>query len=168
MRTRRVCIIAAIVYGMAPSVTLATALIQWRDDLGGARIPSGPPQGRIRGIEFKPDRVELQGSQLTIRQGADFFADREFKVLMSGPQKALQGRKFAVQEDTDFGKSPHVHMSWRPKGETMPKTRMYMEGYLMRLEFGRISSGRIPGKIYLCIPDFKRSFVAGTFSAVVK
>jgi hypothetical protein len=142
--------------------------LQWRDSLESVRIPNSPPRGRIRGVDFKPDRVELQGSHLTIRQGADFFADLEFRVLMSGPQSALQGRKFKVDEDMELGRIPHVHMSWRPKGESLPKTKMYMDGYLMRLEFGRISNGRLPGKIYLCIPDFKRSYVAGAFSAVVK
>jgi len=36
------------------------------------------------------------------------------------------------------------------------------------LEFGNISGNKIPGKIYLCLPDKAKSFVAGTFEAEIK
>jgi len=37
----------------------------------------------------------------------------------------------------------------------------------MRLEFGALSKGKLPGKIYLCTPDAEKSYVMGTFNAVV-
>ena len=38
----------------------------------------------------------------------------------------------------------------------------------MRLEFGKLSGGKLPGKIYLCLPDQEKSFIAGTFEVQVK
>src|SRR5687767_5867756 len=40
-------------------------------------IPNAPASGRLRGKPFTPDRVELEGNKLAIRQGKDFFADLE-------------------------------------------------------------------------------------------
>ena len=38
----------------------------------------------------------------------------------------------------------------------------------MRLKFGKRKDGRLPGTIYLCIDDKEKSFVTGTFEAVVE
>jgi hypothetical protein len=38
----------------------------------------------------------------------------------------------------------------------------------MKLEFGPIAANKMPGKIYLCLPDFSKSFVAGTFNAEIR
>jgi hypothetical protein len=37
-------------------------------------------------------------------------------------------------------------------------------GYALRLEFGADKDGRIPGKIYLCLPDDRKSWLAGSFT----
>ena len=141
----------------------------WRDSLSKMRIPDSPARGRVRGEELKVDRADLRGSHLHLRQGKDFFSDREFAILIQGSQKTLQGRTLTVSDEDDLSKVPvQIHMSWKPKGDSLPKTKMFMEGFLMRLELGRIRNGRLPGRIYLCIPDFKRSYVAGTFVAVVR
>jgi hypothetical protein len=38
----------------------------------------------------------------------------------------------------------------------------------MRLELGKRKNGRLPGKIYLCVDDKEKSFVAGSFEAEEK
>ncbi len=38
----------------------------------------------------------------------------------------------------------------------------------MRLEFGPLENGRLPGKIYLCTPDDDQSYLLGTFTAEVR
>ena len=38
----------------------------------------------------------------------------------------------------------------------------------MRLEFGPKTDGRLPGKIYICLPDEEKSVVVGKFEAEVK
>lgn len=39
---------------------------------------------------------------------------------------------------------------------------------MIKLRFGTMRNGRLPGQIYLCMPDMRQSFVAGTFEAIVK
>jgi hypothetical protein len=46
--------------------------------------------------------------------------------------------------------------------------KVFYNGYAMKLEFGNIQNGKLPGKIYLAAPDDEHSFVAGTFEAVTK
>lgn len=43
-----------------------------------------------------------------------------------------------------------------------------MKGYSMRLEFSAPAGNKVPGKIYLSLPDKEKSFVAGTFEAETK
>ena len=59
-------------------------------------------------------------------------------------------------------------MSWKPDAKSLPKTKTWTGDYVIRIKFGQIKNGRIPGEIYLCLPDLKQSFVAGTFNAILK
>jgi hypothetical protein len=36
------------------------------------------------------------------------------------------------------------------------------------LEFGKEKDGKVPGKIYLCMPDDSKSYIAGTFTLELK
>jgi hypothetical protein len=56
-------------------------------------------------------------------------------------------------------------MKYRVEGKDIPETEVFMKGYAMRLEFGEAQGGVLPGKIYLCLPDQEKSFMAGAFSA---
>jgi hypothetical protein len=47
-----------------------------------------------------------------------------------------------------------------PRTDLLPKATM-------RLEFGKRAGDKLPGKIYLCIDDAEKTFVAGTFEAAV-
>jgi hypothetical protein len=42
-----------------------------------------------------------------------------------------------------------------------------MNGYGLRLEFAERVGNEIPGRIYLCMPDAAKSYVAGVFRARV-
>ena len=35
----------------------------------------------------------------------------------------------------------------------------------MRLEFGTLANNKLPGKIYLCLPDDEKSYLMGSFNA---
>jgi len=87
-------------------------------------------------------------------------------VFENDPTK-LSGRTFTVPK-REFGGNPHIWMKWKDEGENSPKQRCFMDRYAMRLEFGKLSGSTLPGKIYLCVPDMEKSFIAGTFEAQVK
>jgi len=60
-----------------------------------------------------------------------------------------------------------VYMKWKEEGGNAPKQRSFVNRYALRLEFGKLSGGKLPGKIYLCVPDKEKSFLAGTFEVQV-
>ncbi len=140
----------------------------WAMNLAGVEFPSGAVTGRIQGQPFKMEKVTLQGGWLKFSEGKDFFADREMDVvLFENDVIRLSGRTFTVPKK-EFGTNPHIWMKWKPEGENAPKQRCFTDRYALRLEFGQLSGGKLPGKIYLCLPDLEKSFVAGSFEVPVE
>jgi hypothetical protein len=139
----------------------------WTLDLARAEIPSSPVTGRIQGQPFKMEKVTLEGGWLKFVEGKDFFADREMDVVIFENDTAkLSGRTFTMPKK-EFGVNPHIYMKWKEGGKA-PRQSSFVGGYALRLEFGTLSGGKLPGKIYLCVPDREKSFVSGAFEVEVK
>jgi hypothetical protein len=148
----------------AGSVSGPSAAAEWNMNVKSLEPPATPAMGRVGGGEFKPDRVILEADQLTLRQGKEFFADREVKILLNGDNTTLEGKKFVVAPDQGFaGDTPHIHLSWKKPGEQLPQSEIFLDKYAMKLEFGTAQGAVLPGKIYLSLPDQAHSFVAGSF-----
>ncbi|HEY3968941.1 MAG TPA: serine protease [Planctomycetaceae bacterium] len=132
------------------------------------KIPDEEITGRIDGLEFTLDRAELKTGSLTFRKGTAFFADLELAiVLWTKRDEDVSGRKFVINGQPRAGE-PVVRFSAKRKGEKLPKTQHASE-YLMVLEFGDYNAElrMQPGKIYICLPDRGKSFLAGSFEAQV-
>jgi len=128
-------------------------------------IPETAATGKLRGKTFTPDRVELEGNRLSLRQGKDFFADLEISMFLSDKLKLAEGVKVVVRPTTKWTAGiPSLHVSSR-EGKNLPDTKFINDDYAMTLELGKPDKGKIPGKIYLCLPDSQRSYVVGTFVA---
>ena len=140
----------------------------WRKDVTKEAIPTLPVQGMAHGVKFKIEKASIQNGILTLRQGKEFFADQEFVIftfLKEG--ETLEGKKFKVKTDDGFG-APHIHFKYKVEGSRLPKSEIFSKGHTMKLEFGKASAKKISGKIYLCLPDKAKSFVAGSFEAEMK
>ena len=85
-----------------------------------------------------------------------------FLFLKEG--ESPEGKSYNITRTSGFG-SPHVHLKWKPEGSKTPESEVFMKDYAMRLDFGSIQNDKLPGKIYLCVPDAHKSVVAGTFVA---
>lgn len=152
-----------------PGTPAAAAAAGWRASLEGASIPDQPAAGVVGGQPFKVDSATLEGGTLELKEGTDFFADREFKVFIFGLDKGVlpENRSWTEKADESYG-HPHVHVGHKESADGVPHYDTFMGTYAMRLEFGRESGGKLPGKIWLCVPDEKKSWVAGAFAAEVK
>ena len=78
----------------------------------------------------------------------------------------LSGRSFEVGTNQTGLAFRQSHWFWREGN--MRVTETFTNGFAMRLEFGKVSSNRLPGKIYLCLPDEMKSYVVGTFTAEIQ
>lgn len=194
-------VIAALGIGLG-----AHAQVTWKGDVSKERIPGRTASGRIHGQSFKVEKAEITQSTgsnsagkskyefptytLTLRQGKEFFADREFLLFLATPRgRSLDG--FTIKTAPyDFLKDPwerrpghqarlgdttfyishiqSVHMSWSEPRSSLPKTEMFMDKFSINLRFGKRKGDRIPGEIFLTVPDKSKSFVAGRFEASIR
>ena len=142
--------------------------IAWKRDLKNVKIPKTTARGMINGEKFVSKSAELANGILTIRDGEDFFPDHAVMVfLFLKKDETPEGKSYNIGRTSGFG-SPHIHMKWKPENSKVPKTKIFTKDYSMRLNLGTIKNGKLPGKIYLCLPDNMKSVVAGRFTAVVK
>ena len=142
--------------------------VLWKNDLSNAKIPATAAKGRIHGEEFVSNSSDLVNGILTIRDGADLFPNHAVMVfLFLREGESPDGKTYHIPRNSDSG-SPHIHMKWKPENSKVPKTKVFLKDYSMRLDFGTTENGEIPGGIYLCLPDEMKSVVAGSFSARVK
>jgi hypothetical protein len=143
---------------------------EWNLDLEGAAIPDRDASGRIKGSDFHVVEAEIQNGILTLRNGAQFKHDAQFIVFLflNGDDQTIAGRKFAFGPKQDFSAkvNAHVHVH-STKADGAFDVESTADGFSMKLEFGELKDGRLPGRIYLCYPDDERSYVAGRFSAKV-
>ncbi len=151
--------------GIADPGLPATNTLPWTLELADAAYPEGPVTGRIRNRDFVCERAILQGGTLTLRRGRSGTTDLGLSIAFFAKQaEELDGKTLSVTFTNSV--SPRLTVRW--KDGPQAKTEAFKNGYSLRLEFGAISNGRIPGRIYVCVPDDSKSCVAGTFSADVR
>ena len=140
----------------------------WIESLDGVQIPEQTASGMIHGDRFTVESAILENGILTIRDGKDFFPDHALTIfLFLDKGDTGEGKSFDIKKTGGFS-SPHIHMKYILEGRDLPETEMFMDNYVMRLDFGNMENNRLPGKIYICLPDEMKSFVGGTFMADMK
>jgi len=139
----------------------------WTLDLAAAKVPSGKANGTISGSPFVADRAYLQkiptGYALTVRQGMGFQAERE--VMISLPLKAtenLDGRTWQVSPASTNG-GLRLIKRWLAAGRQ--QTKVYTNGYVMVLEFGRSTMDGVQARLFVALPDDEKTVVGGSFEA---
>ena len=134
----------------------------WMLALGTNAIPDGPVAGRIHGQDFISERATFQNGTLTLRQGTHGSVDLGLTISFNGAQaESLAGQTLNITTNAD--KAARVTLRWK-EGEQAQK-EVCDAGYALRLEFGALGKNRLPGRIYLCLPDAEKSYLLGTFTA---
>jgi hypothetical protein len=139
----------------------------WTLDLDKMKTPDARAEGMLHGDAFRPERAVLHKGVLTLRQGKDFFPDRDVSVFLFKDGERVEGKTFRVGPE-DKAPRPHAHLRWKAGGDKLPHSECFAEGYALLLSFGKPKGDKVDGKIYLCFPDENKSFVAGTFVAEVR
>lgn len=144
----------------------------WTSDLSKMKAPDAPVSGKIQGADFTVDAVKFDPivSTLSFRQGKNFFPDAELTLyLFLKNGESLEEKKFEMAVDTPITVGlPHVHTKRMFPNEKVPKALSHSTKIALKLEMGKAKEGKIPGTIYVCLPDDDKSFVAGKFSVEAK
>ena len=133
----------------------------WKLDLANAKFPERPASGKYRGTEFTVELAVFQSGRLILLETNG--SPRQFVIpvaLKTG--ETLSGKSLEITP-TNAPPVPQVTLTWKDEGSNVPSKELFPKGYAMKLEFGTVAEGRLPGKIYLCVPDAEQSFVAGNF-----
>ncbi|HLP76008.1 MAG TPA: hypothetical protein VK327_03755 [Candidatus Paceibacterota bacterium] len=137
----------------------------WRLDLADQPFPEATVSGKIHGSDFFCDRAVLQGGALTLRMGKDWPPDLGLTVfLFARGAEELAGKSALVT--TNNIRSPRVALRWKEGDEN--ETDVFTNGFALKIEFGNQEGNRLPGKIYICLPDPEQSYIAGTFNADIR
>ena len=141
--------------------------IHWSTNLSKAAIPDSVAAGSVGGLGFKCEKASFQNGKLTLRQGKMGTPYMRVTVQLTNREpEELNGKSIEVAPDR---RGPKPRVSFRVQDEDQPALGTDLDGgYALRLTFGQTVNGRIPGRIYLCLPDETKSFVAGVFDAEIK
>lgn len=167
---------------VSPPKDIAPDAAGWTLELAGATIPDTPATGRLHGFAFKVELARMRvgatfdqtGKQvgdsllLELREGQDFFADRQISVSLPELSLArLSGRTIRWPSDDPKANRPLVNMEWKVAGQHFAE-HATVDKFVMRIEFGELNGGQLPGRIYFCVLDQEKSLVRGSFVATVQ
>lgn len=145
----------------------------WNLNLTTASFPDRPAAGKIHGQDFTVESAVAQNGNIILRQGQNSRPDLQviiFTFLKKG--QTLPGKTYDLSPanaDLSQGAMPHVHLGWKEEGSATNKTKIFAKGFALKLEIGPVNAdGQAPAKIYLCLPDSDKSYVAGAFSLELK
>jgi hypothetical protein len=140
--------------------------VVWTTNLANIVIPTNAAYGKISTNEFKYDTARVDNGSLALRQGTNAIPEMELGVFFGMKVgESLSGKKIEVTPQARV--APRVWKKWKVEGKTALQQKVYSKGYTMKLQFGEVSEDKVPGTIYLCLPDEEQSVVAGSFVAGV-
>jgi DNA-directed RNA polymerase subunit RPC12/RpoP len=141
--------------------------ISYTLELDKAAPGDAPAAGQLHGKGFYCERAIMQGGHLTLRQGSGQPADLGVTIqFFAQLGEELSGKTIEVSADRD-PPQPIVVLRWKGDNDKAA-TKRYPSGYALKAVFGVAENKRIPGAIYLALPDEDKSFVSGTFVAEIR
>ena len=127
----------------------------WTSDISKASFPDQPVSGKLHGSDFTLKTASFRNGDLKLSDGNGMLLD-VYRL-----DKDIEGQRYEIHSiDTD-STNPHIKMTWN-EGDVV-QTSTYIKGYGMKLQFDQAINRTISGRIYLCLPDNSKSYVAGTF-----
>jgi len=135
----------------------------WTLDLTNAVVPGKPAAGRIAGRFFKVERATFRGNVLSLREGNSWPPDAGVSIALFSDK--VGGKTLEVPADRP-PPTPRITLRWKD-AQAQPTNQTFHSGYALRLTFADPTNGMIAGKLFLALPDEKRSYVAGMFNAEI-
>ena len=139
----------------------------WTMNVNSMNFPATVASGGIRGMGFMCEHATLQGGNLTLRQGRTWPPDLGITVhLFAREGEELSGKTVLVGPERP-PPIPKIVLRWKDEQDQNLK-QDFTAGYALKMSFGEAVDARMPGKIYIALPDEAKTFVAGTFEAEIK
>jgi hypothetical protein len=138
----------------------------WTLDPAKAVIPEHEVSGRLHGADFTCEKALFGGGTLSLRKGQGWPPDLGLDILLSA-QKAeqLNGKNIIIAPGARSVVSKVV-LRWKD-ASNRPQQNEIKSGYALTLLFGQPAAQRLPGRLYISLPDSEKSYLAGTFEAEI-
>ncbi|MDV6616550.1 MFS transporter [Pseudomonas aeruginosa] len=114
--------------------------------------------GEFNGKPFAPQSGELIGGVLSLRQGHDFYAQRELQIRL--PAQPLGALRLDVLPE-DGGALPEVELSWLQPEQDLPEARRLLRGYTLHLDLRPKAPNRLEGEFHLSLPSDYQTTLSG-------
>ncbi len=164
MRTARAACTLAVLATMAVVVSCGGE----PPAASGPAEPTGVVSGTIRGTQVTLANATFDGDLALYEEGGWGFSPSLLLFLFLDDSAAPEGREIVVGPDHDTpGATPHVHFRWRDPDSGELDVGSVTGDYRLRLSFGRVQDGELPGTIVLEIPG-EETHVEGAFRATVE
>jgi hypothetical protein len=150
---------------VAPAVPVV-----WTLELETARVPEANVNGSLAGAAFGAETVRVDtvpnAQVLRLTQGPLLSPDRELLVYLPlKPGETLNGYSLTVSKEMASGTVPRVTKRWKASPGGPLQMKSFASGYALKLEFGQMAQGVVPGKVFIALPDPEQTVAAGTFKA---
>lgn len=139
----------------------------WTMNLTNTVLPEETVAGSVHGSGFKCERAILKGGMLSLRQGKTWPPDLGITIVLPAEQGELLSGKTLLVGPRRPPPVPKIILRWKDERQE-PITKDFTNGYVLKLAFGQPNNGRMPGKIYVGLPDDEKSFAAGNFDAEIR
>ena len=150
-----------------PAAQASPTHVKWTLDVTNVVIPKTPVAGRVKGHEFVCDQPTLWGCALLLRQGESWPPDFGVGIVLRAQQgEELSGKTVVVTPEQKTA-VPRVLLRWK-EDQAPDVTETITNGYALKVVFGQAANGRMPGKVYIALPDEAKSVAAGTFDAEIR
>ncbi|MFI8608882.1 MFS transporter [Pseudomonas sp. NPDC077649] len=114
--------------------------------------------GELNGQPFRPQQGELIDGVLSLREGLDFFAQRELNIRL--PQPVSGALRLDVLPQ-DVGSLPEVELSWLLPEQDLPEARRLTRGYTLHLDLQPQAPNRLVGDFHLVLPPRFKTSLSG-------
>ena len=128
---------------------------EWTSDISKMSFPDHPVSGKLHGFDFTLKTASFRNGDLKLSDGNGMLLD-VYRL-----DKDIEGQRYEIQPTDNDNTNPRVKITWN-EGDVAQATT-FSKGYVMKLQFGQAINRTVSGKIYLCLPDVSKSYVAGTF-----
>ena len=179
------CVVAAILYSFRGSLQRlwstkpasqaganvaptnpAPVLPTWTLDPAKVIIPERPVSGRVHGSEFMCQKTLFGGGTLSLRKGQGWPPELGLDILLSARKaEQLSGKNIIITPGARSVVSKVV-LRWKDD-QSRPHEQEVASGYALTLLFGQQTAERLPGRLYIALPDAEKSYLAGTFEAEI-
>jgi hypothetical protein len=102
-----------------------------------------------------------------LRQGKSFQPDLGISVALFARRSEELSGQTVVIAPTRPPPVPRVTLRWK-EAPQQALQEVIDGGYAMKLSFGRVTNGHLPGRLYIALPGGSKSYAAGTFEAEIR